>query len=418
MGEQVKKPCGFGAFWRDRRGVSAVMVALTMPVLVASLGLATDTGYWYFTQRKVQNAADAAAYAGAVELRAERSLSAITQSATHAANEAGFKQPIGTITVNAPPVSGAYTTAEAVEITIVENTPKFFSSIFSSGTIPIAGRAVAMFTPGRPACLLSLDPGASGAVTFTGAADLTLDGCDVTANSIHSNAVTVDGGGVVATPCVSAAGGVSATAGLTVTDCAQPIENAPVVNDPYAGVTEPMVVGACQTPNVFDGAPGTVWSVPAGRYCGGMTMKRIVNLDPGVYIIDGGSLTVESTAAVSGSGVTFFLTNGATLKIAGTASLDLSAPTSGTYSGLLIFGDRDDPYADHYINGDSDSTLTGAVYIPTGNIILEGSGTTSPTCTQIVGYRVRVAGAAALGSDCTGRGTADLRSGQLVMLVE
>ena len=54
----------------DKSGAAAVVMALTLPVVLGGIGLGTEVGYWYFNQRKVQNAADMAAYAGAVELRA------------------------------------------------------------------------------------------------------------------------------------------------------------------------------------------------------------------------------------------------------------------------------------------------------------------------------------------------------------
>ena len=44
---------------------------------------------------------------------------------------------------------------------------------------------------------------------------------------------------------------------------------------------------------------------------------------PGVYVIDGGALSINSTATVNGSGVTFYLTNGATVSMNGGASVHL-----------------------------------------------------------------------------------------------
>ena len=45
----------------------AVLVALAMPVLVGTMGLAAEASYWYVHQRGMQNAADAAAIAAATE---------------------------------------------------------------------------------------------------------------------------------------------------------------------------------------------------------------------------------------------------------------------------------------------------------------------------------------------------------------
>src|SRR5689334_19425898 len=50
------------------RGVTIVYLALIMLVLIGVLGLAIDTGYVFLTAHQLQNAADAAAMAGADEI--------------------------------------------------------------------------------------------------------------------------------------------------------------------------------------------------------------------------------------------------------------------------------------------------------------------------------------------------------------
>ncbi len=46
-------------------GNATLLVALGMPVLIGSSGLAVDTSQWYMWKRELQNAADQAALAGA-----------------------------------------------------------------------------------------------------------------------------------------------------------------------------------------------------------------------------------------------------------------------------------------------------------------------------------------------------------------
>jgi uncharacterized membrane protein len=53
----------------DGRGGAAVLLAVAMPVVVGGFGLGAEAGYWYFNQRKLQKAADMAAFAAGVELR-------------------------------------------------------------------------------------------------------------------------------------------------------------------------------------------------------------------------------------------------------------------------------------------------------------------------------------------------------------
>ena len=56
----------FRSFRRDTFGGVAAIVAITSPVLIGAMGLGGEAGYWYLTQRKVQNAADVAAHAAAL----------------------------------------------------------------------------------------------------------------------------------------------------------------------------------------------------------------------------------------------------------------------------------------------------------------------------------------------------------------
>jgi len=141
-------------------------------------------------------------------------------------------------------------------------------------------------------------------------------------------------------------------------------------------------------------------------------------MDPGIYVVSGGDLTIQSTAAVSGTGVMFFLTGGATVNIAGTANVQLSAPTSVTYAGILFFVDRDNLSGTHIFNGDSTSFFEGAIYAPSGHVEFAGNGTVSGGCTQIVAATIEFTGDASIGTDCTGTGVSDIETNQLVMLVE
>jgi Flp pilus assembly protein TadG len=52
----------------DKRGLSAVTVAVSLPVLFGVAGLGIDTGLWYTIKRQNQSAADAAALSAAYEV--------------------------------------------------------------------------------------------------------------------------------------------------------------------------------------------------------------------------------------------------------------------------------------------------------------------------------------------------------------
>lgn len=413
-------------FLSDQAGAIAIMVGLLMPVVIGGLGLGAEVGYWYFNQRKLQNASDVAAYASGIQLRADHDQQTIENAALAAALKTGYKASIGTVTTNVPPSTGGFAgDANAVEVVVQENVPRLFSAFFQGGNVPMSGRAVARLFQGQPVCILALDPSASGAITFTGSSNVVLEGCNVHANSLATDAVTVIGSSHVETPCASSVGNVSASPGLLMSECSSPIENANKIDDPYENILEPLTGSACEPVNVFAGPPSSTYNISEGEYCGGLTIKRTVNMEPGVYIVSAGDLTIESTAVVRGTGVMFFLTGGASVNIAGTADVQLSAPTSdpepappNPYAGILIFGDRDDLNASHIINGDSTSSFDGAIYAPSGHVEFAGSSSVGGGCTQVVAATIEFTGDAGIGTDCSDTGINEIDTNQLVKLVE
>ena len=116
--------------------------------------------------------------------------------------------------------------------------------------------------------------------------------------------------------------------------------------------------------------------------------------------------------------MTFYLTNGATLSMNGGADVTLSAPSTGTYAGVLMFVDPDDPYQDYTVNGNSGSHVNGAIYAANGHVRMNGTSTFGGGCTQIVARTIEFSGNAGIGVDCTGAGVRDIRSSRLVTLVE
>ncbi|ASP35668.1 pilus assembly protein TadG-related protein [Labrenzia sp. VG12] len=407
------------AFARCQRGTIAVYTALLMPVAIGGFGLGAEASFWYFQQRKIQNAADVAAYAAATQLRLNRSEESLSDAALAAAVKTGYSTSLGNLTFSWPPGSGSFAgDGNAVEIALTENHPRLFTSLFTSGTISLSGRAVAQLRQGFPTCILSLDQTSSGAITFTGSSDATLEGCNVHANSTSDQSVLVTGNGKVDTPCVSAVGEVSATSGLSMSECVAPIEYAEAIEDPFSDIPAPDTNIPCEPENVFGGPPSASYTISEGRYCGGLEIRRQVTMTPGVYIVDGGTLKLTSFSNLTGSGVTLYLTNGASVSMAGTANVVLSAPDSGTYQGILIFVDRETSDTTHIFNGSSSSSLDGAIYAASGHIKFAGNSSAGGGCTQIVANTVEITGDAGIGSDCSPMGFNEILNSQLVQLVE
>lgn len=394
-------------FLRSRRGNVAVITALAAPVLIAFCGLGADTGYWFYRQRDLQGAADIAAYNGAVALENNGSLSVIQSASTTGASTNGWNSGQGAITVNTPPTSGPNQNDHSVEVLLTENENRFFSAIVSTGTIPIAVRAVATYDQTQSACMLGLNRSKADTVQFWGNAQADFQGCNIVSDSSSSRAFSVGGAANITAPCVDAVGGDYVTATLTLTSCSSVKTKSPYIYDPYANVGAPSV-GPCS------GGDGST----QGTYCGGLSYSGTVALAAGVYVINGGTLKINANANLTGTGITFYLTNGATLQINGNAQMDLSAPTSGPYAGLLFYGDRTQASATNTINGNASSLMTGAIYFPSQQVSFLGNFSGSSGCMQVVADTIYYTGSATFSTNCNGKGMQTIPVPGSVTLVE
>jgi hypothetical protein len=161
----------------------------------------------------------------------------------------------------------------------------------------------------------------------------------------------------------------------------------------------------------------------AGNYCSGIhiTGGQSATFGPGVYTVSGGDFKIDGSA--TGTGVTFFVAAGNTTAINGGGTVTLTAPTSGTYAGIVFFGDRAGNTGNtNTINGGSNNTITGAVYYPTQSLTFAGGSATGSDCTQLVADTIKVTGSSYFKSACTGDGMAQIvvhsRSGGTIRVVE
>jgi hypothetical protein len=306
--------------------------------------------------------------------------------------------------------------AHSVEVLLESHEERFFSAILSNEPVVIKARAVATYYENGTACVLALDKTATGALAITGNADITFDGCTVMSNSIDEQSLTVEGSSDLTAPCARAVGGINVSGTLTLTACAEPKEYAPYVRDPYAELPAPSTSGSCE--NVPKSKHGEAVTVSPGRYCNGFELSGDMTLEPGVYVIDGGTFKINANTDVTGTGVTFYLTDDADLSFNGTADIALSAPTTGTYKGILFYGDREQEDQVHKFNGTANSSLVGALYFPSQSVEVLGDFGGSNGCTQIVALTITFSGSTDYSSDCTGTGIEDITLAGRAMLVE
>ena len=409
----------FSKIAADKSGATAVIFALSVPVFIGAMVMAVEVGHWRQSKAQLQNAADMSAIAGARQIMiglnnnnaVEDYQDEIYFAALGDAYENGFDQFEGGIVVNSPPTSGDYAGQTGVEIIVKQKKESPFSKFYGRDEVYVAARAVALAMEGETeACVLSLDPTASQAMSVSGSAALVLDGCSVRSNSASADSIGVGGSASLTADCVYAVGDVTASTETNISlsdpDCTAVKTGMSPLSDPYGDVEAPtaaeLAAMPCQSMQTVN-----KWErhLPAGRYCSRVRWKDLLTLeDGGTYYFDGADLILSSGfAELTGRNVTLVFMNGGTFNNSNAGILDLTAPTTGPYEGIVFYGDRNtsDPTQTVSVAGNATSSIEGAVYFPVNELEYRGGSSGNSDCTQVIGYRVDFGGNSSLTNrDC------------------
>lgn len=387
---------------RDDRGNVLVMAGISAFALVGGAGLATDGTQWFLWKRQIQMAADAGALAAAYTLG--QGSTAVTAPATREIQR--NTNGIYTIEyIGTPPRTGAFagnTTAAEVVLTTQQRLP--FSSLFLTTAPIVRARAVAAKVVKVDNCVLSLASTGVG-VQVSGSANVQL-GCGVSANSNGAQAIYTSGSGTLNATSLSTVGRIDLKGG-SVPAGTELFENYIAQTDPFGpagrNLQVPTEPSTCTRRN-YSNQPGTSHTLSPGRYCGGIDLKGNTSLSPGVYIIDGGPMSLGSQSVTTGQGVTFVLTGtNASLQVNGGASATIRAPTATEnpyWNGILIYQDRNGPQSNSTINGGGNMDFFGAVYMPKGNISYSGSSATVAQCIVLIANSIDFGGNTAMTNNC------------------
>jgi Flp pilus assembly protein TadG len=411
-------------------GQTTVVMALFMATfLFGFVALGIDTEALFHAKRQVQAAADAAAvayaeeygYGGATQLAAAKAAAKLNGfDTTLAVNPA-------VMTVNSPPLYGNYTTSSAnayYEVLIAQPIPTFFSRVVThKSTITVMGRAVAGAGLTSPTCVCL--EGTSGTdLNLSNDSKLNPSSCGTTVDSSSSNAVELSGSaslggltlGTVASGWSTAQNGSNVNNGASISSGTKVVEGISTSCAPPLPAVPTYSASSCTADPLSNyGNGGSSYSVGPGGASPTITQSGSVvcynsltvgtngdkvNLNPGIYVINGGSLHFESGSGnasnTGGSGVFFYLVGNASLTIDNGANVNLTAPTSGTYSGILIFQDPADTQA-LSIQGGSNTSFNGAIYAPSSNVNL-ANGSSNAISADLVAKTLTMAGGGTLSS--------------------
>ncbi|MGA2215085.1 MAG: pilus assembly protein TadG-related protein [Bryobacteraceae bacterium] len=431
---------------RGERGVTVLLAAGMMMGLLELAGLAVDVGYLQVTRLRAQAAADAAAEGALFELKNDNT--DLTGAGQHDAALNGFTNGVNstTVTVNSPPLSGSFAgQSQGVEAIVTRSVSTFFMGLLGFRTVNVTGYAAGVLPSASLGCVYALDSTASKALQIDGSSATFNCGAVVESNS--SSAFYMEGAGTLtmaanttvgvvgpsdcsaASPALTSGCGVdmagqtqvcpaSGSCSSSTYPTASGISNP---GDPFASVAAPSMTGLTEY------AATSAWDMnhePAsntfqpGIYCGGITVNNTngatFTFAAGTYVLAGGGLNLQGQSIVSGTGVTFYNTSAVDVQTAGgalcsgspafspmningQATATLSAPTTGSLTGILIFQDRSlgTSSTENQIVGDADTVLNGALYFKNSNITFSGNSS-STGYTTLVADTVTINGSSTL----------------------
>jgi hypothetical protein len=200
-----------------------------------------------------------------------------------------------------------------------------------------------------PLCLLSLDttavtsPKPNPAPLANSGSSVLLAHCDIDVNSTSGESIQTSGSASITGADVNTAGNFVAGTDVHATPGTVNINTTPVA-DPYATTRSIPALPAFR-PTSENTWSGHITNTGVKAFNGNVTANNLaVTLDPGVYIISSGNLSVSR--AISGTGVTIILTgNPAPAQVKGYfnfnggGTVTLTAPTTGTTAGIVLWAD-------------------------------------------------------------------------------
>jgi hypothetical protein len=257
---------------------------------------------------------------------------------------------------------------------------------------------------------VALEKTNTSGITIAGSSVVNM-GCGMISNSPSASvSVGVSGNShhVTAEP-VAGAGGVPDINGVTDEQSYHLAQPDPYENkyntDVPAGMNCTNMNQKIVTPAPTAGAttlrPGCYTGNNQFKFTGGTTI-----LQPGTYYLNNTDFDVQASSIIKGTGVTIILTGTSPgqVNLAGTSTVQLTAPTTGTFANMLLM---QSPNASNInnpntINGTAASTFDGAFYFPNQQVTFTGTSAATTKCAMVVARRVEFAGNTALQNDLDG----------------
>jgi Flp pilus assembly protein TadG len=396
--------------------MALIWVALVGLVMILFVATAGDMAHLYLAGHQLQNAADAGALAGALNVRtntttahnravavaaSNNAYSASVQLAPNLANNAGGDVVIGVWDSGTNAFTPTLTSPNAVQVTARRTTgspggpmPLIFAQAVGinntdmtrTATATIGGlihAGIVLLRPHDTAIQLVGSGSPPQKINVTGAGAIQV-------NSDSTTAITRNGSqAYITADALYVTGNDSALVGSNIFPSGHLGINAPPVPDPLAWLPVPP-----KGPTQSSPVPS---NLQPGYYPGNFPSNQEVKLNSGIYYIEGGIDTNQDIDA--SAGVMIYLATGS-INMGGTSTLKIKPMTTGTYAGIAFFQARGNT-APALIRGDNSTDNSGTFYFPSAELSVQGNPTA--TASQLVAYSLVVQGSSELTIDYDGR---------------
>lgn len=368
----------------DESGQVMPLTILCMTILLGFVTFVVDVGILLHAKRELQTAVDSAALAGAAEIAyGDVTSAAQTDAAQNGVVNGSINGNLVTVvTVNNGPLNGPHVGNPGyVEVIASQPEPTFFMKMFNQGSMVVWARAVATTVPSSNAIYtLSSTQG----ITMSNGGTLNAPTAGIVVNATGSNAISMTPDASIQARSVGVVGGVCGGCSIVPT----PIVGLNPAGDPLSYLTPPAFDPASCVPEFVNADASLGPSTPGGTVCYSslqITGSGTITLAPGMYVINGGMSLFNVSGTMTGSGVTFFFPPGASYDDHGGESLNLSAPTSGLYTGVLFYQDPGNTQTMQFIGG-STVNLSGIFYLPTAELAMTaGQSSSTLNVSMVVG---------------------------------
>jgi hypothetical protein len=250
-------------------------------------------------------------------------------------------------------------------------------AIYSGQTGDFLGSTSSSLTETISQSILVLNGTVNGSLKLSGNASINVPG-NVIVDSSSTSALTESGNAAIKAASIQVVGGVSTSGTVTLSPAA--VTGITPVANPLAYLTGPSTSGLTNygavsyTNGSYTLNSGIYTSIRASG-------TASLTLNPGIYLIEGGGITVTGGASIAGSGVMIYNTSSTYpsstghyggITLSGSGSFSLTAPTSGEYAGIVIFQPSANTRAIS-LSGNAAAGLTGTIYAPAALAYFSGN---------------------------------------------